>query len=72
MDKNDITGMAAYFCIALTLGAEAAFLCLFIKENADRCHYYSGGWNTGDITRGMIAVLAGYVVRTIIETVVMC
>ena len=38
-----------------------------IHEDNDRCHYYRGEWNKGDLTRGCLAVAVGCVVRAVIE-----
>ena len=32
-------------------------------EDNDRCHYYHGEWNKGDLMRGCIAVVVGMAVR---------
>lgn len=32
-------------------------------EDNDRCHYYHGEWNKGDLTRGSIAVAVGMAIR---------
>ena len=32
-------------------------------EDNDRCHYYHGEWNKGDLTRGCIAIAVGMAIR---------
>ena len=38
-------------------------------DDNDRCHYYHGEWNTGDLTRGCIAVAVGVALRYILTRV---
>lgn len=35
-------------------------------EDNDRCHYYHGEWNKGDLTRGCIAIAAGTIIRLLL------
>lgn len=39
------------------------YMLLSKYEDNDRCHYYYGEWNKGDLTRGCIAVAVGMAVR---------
>lgn len=63
--KHNIKGMTVYFLIAVLLGGGFALLALIIHEDNDRCHYYGGKWNKGDLLRGCIAVVAGIVANTL-------
>ena len=49
-------GMVVYFLISLIFGGGFGLIALIIHEDNDRCHYYHGEWNKGDLTRGCIAV----------------
>lgn len=69
MDKetrNNILGMAVYFGIALLFGGGFGLMALLIHEDNDRCHYYNGEWNKGDLIRGCVAVALGTALRCII------
>lgn len=65
--RRNIIGMAVYFCISVLFGGGFGLLALVIHEDNDRCHYYRGEWNKGDLTRGCLAVAVGCVVRAVIE-----
>ena len=55
-------GMAVYFCIDVLFGGGFGLLAMIVHEDNDRCHYYHGEWNRGDLTRGCLAVAVGCVV----------
>lgn len=63
MDKRDVQGIIVYFALSLIFGSGIAVLALIIKENSDRCIFYAGEWNKGDIVRGCIAIALGEVAR---------
>ena len=63
MNRKDWMGMVVYFLISLIFGGGFGLLTLIVHEDNDRCHYYHGEWNKGDLTRGCIAVVVGMVVR---------
>ena len=65
--RRNIMGMAAYFVISVLFGGGFGLLALIIHEDNDRCHYYHGEWNRGDLLRGCLAVAVGGVVRGVIE-----
>ena len=44
-------------------GGGFGLLALIVKEDNDRCHYYNGTWNGGDLVRGCLAVGAGMGLR---------
>lgn len=66
MNKNDWLGMGCYFIVALLLGIDVAFICLFVKENADRIAYYGGKWNKGDLIRGGVSILIGGILNKLV------
>lgn len=66
--RRNIVGMAAYFCISVLFGGGFGLLALIIHEDNDRCHYYHGEWNKGDLARGCLAVAVGCVVRALLPT----
>ena len=55
--------MLVYFTIALIFGGGFGLLALIVHEDNDRCHYYGGTWNRGDLVRGCLAVGMGMVLR---------
>lgn len=61
--KNNLLGMAVYFCIAVLFGGGFGVLALIVHEDNDRCHYYNGEWNKGDLIRGCAAVAVGVAAR---------
>lgn len=61
--RNNILGMAVYFLIAMLFGSGYALLALMIHEDNDRCHYYQGSWNRGDLIRGILSISIGALVR---------
>lgn len=63
MNRKDWIGIVVYFVISILFGGGFGLLALIIHEGNDRCHYYHGEWNTGDLTRGFIAVAVGVAVR---------
>lgn len=67
MNRNDWLGVLCYMCIAFLFGADAAFICLIVKENADRVAYYEGEWNKGDIFRGCCAILIGWGIKGLLD-----
>lgn len=66
MDKNDLKGIMVYFGISVLFGGGFGLLALIIHEDNDRCHYYNGKWNKGDLIRGSIAVAAGTIIRLLL------
>ena len=48
--------MVVYFLISLIFGGGFGLIMLIVHEDNDRCHYYHGEWNKGDLTRGCIAI----------------
>lgn len=66
MERNDYKGMLVYFLASLLLGCGTGVLLLAIKEDSDRCHYYGGRWNVGDLLRGCVAIGAGAAVRWVL------
>lgn len=65
--RRNVLGMAVYFGIASLFGGGFGLLALIIHEDNDRCHYYHGEWNRGDLVRGCIAVTLGMIVRWWLE-----
>lgn len=61
--RNDIMGMVVYFLAALAFGGAVAMVLLCVHEDNDRCHYYGGKWNKGDIVRGCLAIGLGMAAR---------
>lgn len=55
--------MLVYMTIALLFGGGFGLLALIVKEDDDRCHYYNGTWNVGDLVRGSLAVGVGMGLR---------
>lgn len=49
-------GMVVYMCIAMLFGGGIALLALIVHEDNDRCHYYHGEWDRGDLLRDCVAV----------------
>lgn len=58
--------MAVYFLIAVLFGGGFGLLALIVHEDNDRCHYYNGEWNRGDVARGYLAVALAVAVRHIL------
>lgn len=67
--RRNIMGMAAYFGISVLFGGGFGLLALIVHEDNDRCHYYHGEWNKGDLTRGCLAVAVGCVVRAFLPNI---
>ena len=63
MNKNDILGMLVYFLTAVIFGGGAALVLLAVHEDNDRCHYYNGNWNKGDLLSGVLAITVGMALR---------
>ena len=66
MDKTrrrNIMGMVVYFLIAMLFGGGFGLLAMIVHEDNDRCHYYHGVWNRGDLLRGCVAVAVGMALR---------
>lgn len=61
--KRNLLGMLVYLTIALLFGGGFGLLALIVKEDNDRCHYYDGTWNRGDLVRGSLAVGVGMGLR---------
>ena len=57
--RRNIIGMLVYMTIAFTFGGGFGLLALIMKEDNDRCHYYNGEWNVGDLIRGLISISIG-------------
>ena len=55
--------------ICVTCIGGFGLLALIIHEDNDRCHYYHGEWNKGDLTRGCIAIAVGVALRYILTRV---
>ena len=66
MSKNDLKGILTYLGISTLFGGGFGLLALIIHEDNDRCHYYNGKWNKGDLIRGCIAVAAGTILRLLL------
>lgn len=49
--------------IAMLFGGGIALLALIVYEDNDRCQYYQGEWNKGDLLRGCLAVAVGVALR---------
>lgn len=61
--KRNLLGMLVYFTIAFAFGGGFGVLALIVKEDNDRCHFYNGTWNVGDLVRGSLAVGVGMGLR---------
>ena len=61
--RHNIFGMVVYMGIAMLFGGGIALLALIVHEDNDRCHYYHGEWNMGDLLRGCLAVAVGVALR---------
>lgn len=67
LTMNNILGMVVYFLAASIFGAGVALILLAVHEDNDRCHYYGGKWNKGDLLRGCMAVALGAVAHYVIR-----
>lgn len=70
MDKTrrrNIMGMVVYFLIAMLFGGGFGLLAMIVHEDNDRCHYYHGEWNRGDLLRGCVAVAVGMALRCVVK-----
>lgn len=61
--RRNLLGMLVYLTISFAFGGGFGLLALIVKEDNDRCHYYNGEWNVGDLVRGCLAVAAGIGLR---------
>ena len=61
--KRNLLGMLVYMTIAFASGGGFGLLALIIHEDNDRCHYYNGTWNVGDLVRGCLAEGVGMGLR---------
>lgn len=61
--RRNIFGMVVYMCIAMLFGGGFGLLALIVHEDNDRCQYYQGEWNKGDLLRGCLAVAVGVALR---------
>lgn len=61
--KNNIIGFIVYLITTIIFAPTTSILMLFIKENADRCHYYGGEWNKTDLIIGCSAIAIGMIIR---------
>lgn len=71
MNRKDWMGMVVYFLISLIFGGGFGLIALIVHEDNDRCHYYHGEWNKGDLTRGCIAIAVGVALRCVLARVLM-
>ena len=60
---RNFLGMLTYLAITLIFGGGFGLLALIVHEDNDRCHYYNGTWNKGDLVRGCLAVAVGMGLR---------
>lgn len=60
---RNLLGILVYLTISFVFGGSCGLLALIVKEDNDRCHYYNGEWNVGDLVRGCLAVAAGIGLR---------
>ena len=61
--RKNMMGMVVYMGIAMLFGGGFGLLALIVHEDNDRCHYYHGEWNRGDLLRGCVAVAVGMALR---------
>lgn len=61
--RRNILGMVVYMSIAMLFGGGFGLLAMIVHEDNDRCHYYHGEWNRGDLLRGCVAVAVGMALR---------
>lgn len=61
--RRNIIGMVVYMCIAMLFGGGFGLLALIVHEDNDRCQYYQGNFNKGDLLRGCLAVAVGVALR---------
>lgn len=61
--RRNILGMVVYMSIAMLFGGGFGLLALMVHEDNDRCHYYHGEFNKGDLLRGCVAVVVGMALR---------
>ena len=61
--RHNSFGMVLYLLIAMLFGGGIALLAMIVHEDNDRCHYYHGEWNRGDLLRGCVAVAVGMALR---------
>ena len=65
--RRNILGMVVYMSIAMLFGGGIALLAMIVHEDNDRCHYYHGEWNRGDLLRGCVAVAVGMALRCVLK-----
>ena len=65
--RRNIMGMVVYFLIAMLFGGGFGLLALIVHEDNDRCQYYHGEWNRGDLLRGCVAVAVGMALRCVVK-----
>ena len=53
--RRNIIGILVYMAIAFAFGGGFGLLALIMKEDNDRCHYYNGSWNAGDLVCDYLA-----------------
>ena len=60
---RNILGFLTYLLAAVIFGGGMALVLLAVHEDNDRCHYYNGNWNKGDLLSGVIAIAVGMALR---------
>lgn len=65
--RRNIMGMVVYFLIAMLFGGGFGLLAMIVHEDNDRCHYYHGEWNRGDLLRCCVAVAVGMALRCVLK-----
>lgn len=60
---RNILGFLTYLLAAVIFGGGMALVLLAVHEDNDRCHYYNGSWNKGDLLSGVIAITVGMALR---------
>ena len=53
---RNLLGILVYLTISFVFGGGFSLFALIVKGDNDRCHYYGGTWNRGDLVRGCLAV----------------
>lgn len=64
--KSDILGMLIYFGVSAVFGGGFGATMLAVHEDNDRCHYYNGEWNKGDVIRGGVCVAVGSLIHYLV------
>ena len=65
--RRNILGMVVYMGIAMLFGGGFGLMALIVHEDNDRCQYYHGEWNRGDLLRGCVAVAVGMALRCVVK-----